>query len=52
MDDINVSTDTAGAATPAASRPPTAPPKQQSVIEQARDAARKLLAAITGRNRS
>ena len=49
MDDINLSTDTTTAAPPAASNATSAPPtKQQSVIDQARDAGRKLLATITG----
>jgi hypothetical protein len=52
MDDSHISTDTTCAATPSGSSATSTPPKQQSVIDQAKDAARKLLATITGHNKS
>lgn len=52
MDDVHTSTATTGAGTPAGPSPTNTPPKHQSPIDQTRDAAKKVLAMITGRTKS
>ena len=51
MDDVPLSTDATAADTPTAPSETTAATRQQSVIDQAKDAGRKLLATITGHKR-
>jgi hypothetical protein len=54
MEDIHISTDAMGTATPAGPNPAPAstPPAHKSPIDQTRDAAKKVLAMITGRAKS
>ena len=52
MEDINTSTDATATATPAEPKPIGTPSKHQSPIDQAMDAAKKVLATITGRAKS
>ena len=44
--------DTTATATPAEPKPTTTPPQHRSPIDQTKDAAKKVLAIITGRAKS
>jgi len=52
MDDIHINTDAMATDTAMAPKPASTPPKHQSPIEQGMDAAKKVLAMITGRAKS
>jgi len=52
MEDVHVSTNQTGSTTPAGLDPSNTPPKHQSPIDQTKDAAKKVLAMITGRTKS
>ena len=52
MEDIHISTNTPGAATPGSPDPTNAAPKHQGPIDQTKDAAKKLLAMITGHTKN
>jgi hypothetical protein len=49
MEDIHINTDAMGTQTPDAPKPTSAPPKHESPFDQTKDAAKKVLAMITGR---
>jgi len=52
MEDIHISTDAMGNPTGGEAKPTGTPPEQQSPLDQARAAAKRVLAMITGRPRS
>lgn len=49
MADYNISTDTTSTTPPVAAQPTEIPPKPQSPIDQAKNAVRKVLDAVSGR---
>ncbi|HEY7965575.1 MAG TPA: hypothetical protein VID68_00970 [Solirubrobacteraceae bacterium] len=52
MEDMHVNTNQSATPTAAGPDPQSAPPKHQSPIDQTKDAAKKVLAMITGRPKS